>query len=593
MIHKLQYTFTKEGVSVDDLKRRFEDLLNPQQSNRSELIKMFLQAENKTERDGMGGLREVKTQESLSNKSGESLSLRETSIEVRIVGDRVEVQSVMAKRKPLLEHSEFFRSRTASVDLPNSPAVVELDVNEEVLKVVRPFQVVCANILERVFKVCENPQVVERSQLLEEELAELQAKIDNKYEENIKGLHRRREEWVARAKSKLEEEKESLTRENEIEFQEYIANIKYAFDRRLERAIALRERQYERHLDDIQLFFSTEEELLKSWAHKVKEIEGERANVELTSCKNLVSEVFDKSVTLKLALAGSLFQISALQDACKSLIAKNFMDYIDCKEWTSDLIKEKFHRELLPSLNTWEILELQKLEPPQSWLHKDFLKSELAQRRKIVRQELEEMNNQELHSITESQHPFPDLVAAAVSKRNSSRGMGALNTSLKCAHVRLSNSNSTASVVHPQRFAPVQGVLHVVCGSWGRPYFEVTVDHLDSALGSTCSVGWDLRRESLANFPIAGLTCGEDGLAYGVSIQNDGFVNARGKVRDESSRAISLSSLALAGRVSWFLLLSELRGRVRTGLAQQPRGLRLERQGDRSCTGAGGDARTA
>uniref|UniRef100_A0A7S4KY52 B30.2/SPRY domain-containing protein n=1 Tax=Guillardia theta TaxID=55529 RepID=A0A7S4KY52_GUITH len=530
MIHKLQYTFTKEGVSVDDLKKRFEDLSNPQQANRSELIKMFLQTESRAEREAVGTLQELKTQDSLSNKSAEdSFSSKDATIEVRVVGDRPEPQIVMAKRKPLLDQSDFFRTRTASIDLPNSPAVVELDVNDTNLKAVKPFQVLSSNILERVFKVCENPQIVEKAQVLEDELRELKERIDNKYDDNLKGLHRRREEWVAKAKLKLVDEKESLVKENEIEFQEYISNIKNAFDRRLEKALALRERQYQKHLDDIQLFFSTEEELLRSWTQRVKIIEGERANNELTAYKNLIAEIFDKDVTLKLALAASLFQISALEDACKSLVSKNFMDYIDCKEWSSDLIKEKYHRELLPALSTWEILELQRLEPPQSWLHKDFLKSEIAQRRKIIRQELEEMNNRELHAITESNHPFPDLVEAAVSKRNSSRGMGALNASLKCAHIRLSNSNSTVSVIHPQRFAPVQGIVHVVCGSWGRPYYEVTIDHLDAAFGSTCAVGWDLKRESLANFPIAGLTCGEDGVSYGVSIQNDGFVNARGK----------------------------------------------------------------
>jgi hypothetical protein len=59
--------------------------------------------------------------------------------------------------------------------------------------------------------------------------------------------------------------------------------------------------------------------------------------------------------------------------------------------------------------------------------------------------------------------------------------------------------------LHAYIYTYIQAYIHAASGKWGRHYFEVHINSLDCSAGSTCCVGFDVRRPSLETSPVAGI----------------------------------------------------------------------------------------
>lgn len=263
-------------------------------------------------------------------------------------------------------------------------------------------------------------------------------------------------------------------------------------------------------------------------------MEGKVLREQLEQSKAVTDRAFADGVAMKLAVAGQLLQCQAVRDACIAVVKKKPQEFFKCKEWQCDLIRDRYSREVLSAMSITDILELQALSPPDSYMSKAHVESDIAQRRKVVQGELRQMPNAEFQLLLdESGHPFPDLIERERLDRAEARGSGALDASLVSAHARLSEHNTRVHVLHPQRQVTVLGVLERVSGKWGRHYFEVSIDELDEL--SSCCVGWDPKRESVNPMPVPGLVEGPNG-DFGAALQNDGLLLSHGSAEFVGAR---------------------------------------------------------
>jgi len=391
-------------------------------------------------------------------------------------------------------------------------------------------------VLDRVFKFLEKPECVARVAAGQENAADTANELEQMLAKTQGDLKTRREYWMRKARAKAVDDTAKIKRQNDDELAHHIRHITVCFDRRLQVAMRRQQQEEDGTAQEIELFFSQQElrlnNLLSSYVSS--SVASNEHMQQQREAEGVMAQVFQPEFTMKLALAAKLLQSPPLDEACLTVVKQNVSQYTAHKEWRSELIAEQYHRELLPTMSAMELAGLLAQNEPKSWLSKHHLENEMKARRKIAEQEMRQMKNDELHPVLQEPSAWPDLVEAELLHRQLSRGSGALNTELTAGQpLKLQNQNSTVMVTQPLRTVAVQGLVKAAAGAWGRPYFEVSLDLIDASAGSTVSIGWDLIRSSLLPAPLPGLTPGEElrgeTESFGISLQNDGFLNVQGR----------------------------------------------------------------
>mmetsp|Transcript_2042 Transcript_2042/g.5199 ORF Transcript_2042/g.5199 Transcript_2042/m.5199 type:complete len:334 (+) Transcript_2042:3-1004(+) len=279
---------------------------------------------------------------------------------------------------------------------------------------------------------------------------------------------------------------------------------------------------------------------------------------------------------MKLAILGDLLEAPWINDACLSYMKREPMRYKGCSEWLCGKIADRFTREMLPAMQTQEVLRLSQEQRPANFIAPDAIEREMKSRKWVFQDELQKLPNDALQELgAGGKHPLQMLIATEVKRRFKSRGTGSIDPDLVNKRlVKLSNNNATVAITHTQRFVSVQGLIRMEIGGVGKIYFEVKVDLLDSDAGSTAAIGVDVVRTSVENGPIPGMQPGPDMESYGASIQNDGlvFLQGRGEQLDHSFSQSSVVGVGVdltRGTVSFFLNGKKVEGPAgHTGTAQ-------------------------
>jgi hypothetical protein len=231
--------------------------------------------------------------------------------------------------------------------------------------------------------------------------------------------------------------------------------------------------------DEIQLYFAEQEERMRGMVEEYKQQEAREMRRKLSESQALANEIYSKDYVMKLAILGKLLEVDCMQEAAMMILKRDPNDFVQCKEWECDSIRDKYSREVLPTMSVWDILKLEEMHPPKSYMSRDHIEREVSARRKVMWEELCALPNEELAAYVDSETPpWPDLVEKAVSDRRSKRGYGSLNTALLTPHIKLTNHGATAESCHPLRYSTVHGLVEKASEGWGRHYFEVTIDEL-------------------------------------------------------------------------------------------------------------------
>jgi hypothetical protein len=531
--------YTKEGASLDTLRQRFEELQsNSEVSNRAAILQQIESRVCAEEDAADGGKAEVPKLNAAAAATPEDGEDSKEEIDVKVVDLNGRARSKLINRAKAMAGSKVLS--TMIQNLPPSdgsvptPPVITLDANALEFEKGRKYDIVQYSVIERLLKFCEEPDCMQTVIAGAEKQAAKSSELEELLAQTTAGLQTRRDFWLRKARAKAEADAAALRQQNEAEFNHYIRHIRQFFDQRLQGALSEQRKLDVAAAEEIELFFSREELGLREMAGDPKAGRDADDDKRVASARKVAEGIFDKEHTMKLAVASKLLDAPGLDDACRTVVKQDLSRYFGAREWTSDLIAEQYHREVLPTMKALDLAALWELEPPASYLSREHLDHEMRQRRKIAEQEMRCMTNDEMQAVISEPSAWPDLVDAECRNRQEARGSGALNAALAVGQpLALSNYNTTVEVTHPLRKVGVQGVTAVRSGSWGKPYFEVSLDVLNASIGSTVCVGWDLVRSSLHPAPIPGMTPGDEltssRSSWGISLQSDGLVHLQGR----------------------------------------------------------------
>jgi len=338
-----------------------------------------------------------------------------------------------------------------------------------------------------------------------------------------------RRRLLANAKALAASEERAMKEALEREFENEIKDARLRHQRRVQECLAAVKTKWHNLQDQVQTFFATQAAAVADSVKYVSATDGEALNEKLQRLGDSRRRIFDVDSMLKLGILAEALAADKLKEAVRKVVATNITTISGQHQWTCDLIKTSLAKDVLVQLPIETVLELSK--SPRCAIVPAALDYEINMRRKVFRDQLCTADNETLQRLVDERVcPFDDVVEQALAQRGNSRAFGrlCLDESLLPLYTKLETDIMTVSTTHVHRYATVHASHGVVSGSWGRWFYEVKILSLDTAAGSTVSVGWDVPRSSLEHGPSIGLSPGSAN-DYGVALQSDGHVHRGGQ----------------------------------------------------------------